>query len=228
MPTKPRPKARPKTGEPRSTQQPLKIDRLPPAVHEEILRLRNLRGKTWQEIEELSAQPESKGGFVKWDDLPTSTLELFPNLRIPHSNLHRWYDLRVRQVKNEAMRRADQAREIAEAFAKSNMVNGNEAVMNASRDVLMGVLTEDASEEGRINATKGLLKLAEVMQKARTNDIRERKVSVEEQTLQMKLDEIKRRTEKLIADVEGGGDGTQAPLTKEQLLERVRGIYGIA
>ncbi len=221
-------KARPKTGDARKTNQPLKIDRLPPSVHHTIQALYVQGGKVWTEIEELSAIPKDKGGFVDWENLPTEVLELFPTRRLPHSNLHRWFDLRVRQVRTETLRRADQAREIAEAFAKSNMVNGDEAVINASRDVLMGVLTEDSSEVGRMNAAKGLLKLAEVMQKAKTNEIRERKVSVDEQTLQVKLDEIKQRTEKLMKAVEGGDPNAPVQLTREQLLEQVKGIYGIA
>src|SRR5260370_1373314 len=102
------------------------------------------------------------------------------NMRIPHSNLHRWYDLRVRQVQKEVLVRSEQARTVAESFAKSNLVNGDEAVINAARDTLMGVLAEDGSEAGRLNATKGLIKLGELMQKARTNEIRERKVSVDD------------------------------------------------
>lgn len=221
-------KARPKTGEPRDTNQPLKIDRLPPSVHDAIKFLYSKRGKTWQEIEDLSAQPLDKDGFVNWDDLPTSVLELFPNMRLPRTNLHRWFDLRVAQVSKDVLVRSEQARVIAESFAKSQLVNGDEAVINAARDMLMGVLSEDSSEAGRLNATEGLIKLGNLMQKARTNDIRGRKVAVDEQTLQLKLDEIKRRTEKLIAAVEGGEAGAPVPLTREQLLEQVRGIYGIA
>jgi hypothetical protein len=219
---------RPKTGEKRVTNQPLKIDRLSPEVHHTILLLRNAKGKTWQEIEDLSALPVKEGGFVDWESLPTPVLELFPNMRLPHSNLHRWYDIRVRQVRSETMQRAAQAQEIAEAFAKSNMAHGNEAVLNASRAVLMGFLTEDATERGRLNATKGLLKLAEVMQKARTNDIRERKVSVEEQALQLKLDEIKRKAASVIKAVEGEEAGTAAPMSREDVLKAVREIYGVA
>jgi hypothetical protein len=126
------------------------------------------------------------------------------------------------------MLRSEQARAIAESFAKSNLVNGDDAVINAARDTLMGVLSEDGTESGRLNATKGLIKLGELMQKARTNSIRDRKVAVDEQTLQMKLEDIKRRAQKLIAAVEGGAAGAPVQLTREQLLEQVRGIYGIA
>lgn len=219
---------RPGTGDARKTNQPLKIDKLPSSVHDAIRRLYTRKGLTWTEIEALSSASLADGGFIDWEKLPQAVLDLFPNKRLPHSNLHRWFDLRIRQVRTETMHRAAQAREIAEAFAGSNMVNGDEAVLNASRDVLMGILTENSSEGGRMNAAKGLLKLAEVMQKAKTNEIRERKVSVDEQTLQVKLDEIKRRTEKLIQDVQGGDPDAPVRLSREELLERVKGIYGIA
>ncbi len=111
-------KSKPKTGQPRLWNQPLKIDRLPPSVHEAIITLRNKAGKTWPEIEELSALPADKGGFVEWENLPTPVLELFPEMRLPHSNLHRWYDIRVDQVQKQVMEYSAKAREIAQAFAK--------------------------------------------------------------------------------------------------------------
>ncbi len=221
-------KSRPKTGEKRATNQPLKIDRLPPVVHDAILILRNKAGKTWLEIEELSALPADKGGFVEWENLPTPVLELFPHMRLPHSNLQRWFDIRVDQVRKDVLVRSGQARAIAESFAKSNLVNGDEAVINAARDTLMGVLSEDGSEAGRLNATKGLIKLGELMQKAKTNSIRDRKVAVDEQALQMKLDAIKNKAASVIQAVEGEASGTATPMSREDVIKAVREIYGVA
>ena len=220
---------RPGTGDRRKTNQPLKIDRLPPKVHEAIVQLRNQFGKTWQEIENLSAEPvgEKTKGFVDWENLPTSVLELFPDLRLPHSNLQRWYDLRVDQVQRDVMHTSTKAREITRAFAKAGIVADDEAVINASRDTLMGILSEDGSVDGRANVAKALIKLGDLMQKAKTNKIRERKVTVDEGTLQMKLDEIKRRAEKLIKAVEKGDPGTAVQLTREELLGQIRGLYGV-
>jgi len=220
-------KPRPKTGERRETNQPLKIDRLPPSVHEAILILRNRRGKTWQEIEDLSAQPIDKDGFVDWDNLPVAVLELFPEMRLPKSNLHRWFDLRVEQVRKDVLVKSEQARAIAESFAKSQLVNGDEAVINAARDTLMGVLSEDGTEAGRLNATKGLIKLGELMQKARTNAIRDRKVAVDEQTLQLKLDEIKRKAGELIDSLEPKSGDAAPVVSREDVLRQVKDIYGV-
>ncbi len=176
-------KARKLTGEPRDRQQPLKIDRLPADVREMIHQLYVNQGKTWEEISLLSAEPKDKGGFIDWKNLPIAVLELFPDMRLPTTTLHRWFDLRIKQVSRDVMVRAEQARTIAEAFVKSNVAGGDEAVINAARDTLMGILAEDGSAAGRINATKGLLKLSEVMSRARTNEIRARRVSVDERKI---------------------------------------------
>lgn len=181
----------PKTGDKRRTNLPLKIDRLPVEVRDAILLLRD-KGKTWQEIEELSELPKDRGGFVDWEALPTAVLELFPDLRIPHTNLHRWHDLRVRQVTEETMARSAQAREIAAAFARSVVAGEDEAVLNAARDQIMSVLAEDATPKGRMKAAGALIALAEMMQERRLNDIKERKVATDERRMKL-LEERERQ-----------------------------------
>jgi hypothetical protein len=214
-------KTRPKTGEAREVNQPLKIDRLPSYVHDAILYLRNKLGKTWEEIEAQSAEkynPDWKStsgprrrsddgedgkvsavpadrGFVDWVDLPIAVLELFPDMRLPHSTVHRWYDLRVTQVQRDVLLRSKQAQEIAKAFVKANLVNDDQGVINAARDTLMGILAEDSSSQGRKSAAGGLIKLGELMQSAKQNEIRQRKVAVDERKIvQMEKDAEARRS----------------------------------
>ena len=67
-----------------------------------------------------------------------------------------------------------------------------------------------------------------LMQKAKTNAIRDRKVAVDEQALQMKLDEIKRKAASVIQAVEGEASGAEAPMSREDVLKAVREIYGVA
>jgi hypothetical protein len=195
-------KARPKTGEKREVNRPLNIDRLPVEVRDAILQLRDA-GKTWPEIEELSSLPYNPkwttkgGGFVNWEEQPTPVLELFPDLRIPHSNLHRWYDLRIRQVMAETMARSAQAREIAAAFAKSVVKGEDEAVLNAARDQIMSVLAEDGTPKGRMKAAAALIALAEMMQERRSNDIKERKVAVDARRMKLLEDREKRACERV-------------------------------
>lgn len=217
-----------KTGEPQKTEQPFKIDRLPVAVHEAITDLHNAKGKSWETIERFSAEPfgEKQLGFVEWDKLDTEVLALFPDKRIPSSSLHRWYDVRVKQASQAVRERSSQARVIAEAFAKASVEGSHEAVLNAARDQLMVVLAEDGSVEGRIATAKALTGLAVVMQSVRANDIKERKVAVEEQVLQLKIEEMQRKAQALLDEVEGG-KGDSPRMTNEQLAARIRETYGL-
>lgn len=212
-------KRRPRTGEKRTTNQPLKIDRLPLEVRDAILFLRNSRFKTWEEIEELSAEKydpdwqKKGGGFVHWEELPTPVLELFPDLRIPHTNLHRWYDLRVTQVTAETLRRSAQARELAAAFAKSVVEGADEAVLNAARDQLMYILAEDTDQKARLTATKGLIALAEVQKGVRANTIKERKVAVDERRIKA----LEAREELARRKLEAEADRLQKKAAKGQI-----------
>jgi hypothetical protein len=191
---------RPRTGERRRINQPLKIDKLPPEVHERILALRNRLNKTWEDIEAISAVPfdEKKGvGLVNWDALAPAAKKLFPEKRLPHTSLHRWYDLRVSQVRRDVEQRSTIARELAESFAKSVVLGGNEAVTNAARDQLMSLLAEDLTPKGRANATKGLIALAEILQAARANDIKERKVGIDARRIKLLEDRERQARERL-------------------------------
>jgi hypothetical protein len=198
-------KQRPRTGEPRRVKQPLKIDKLPPDVHGRILALRNRRGKTWEEIEAISAEPfdeKKHTGIVDWAALPAALEKLFPEKRLPHSSLHRWYDLRVSQVRRDVEQRSVVARELAASFAKSVVEGGSEAVTNAARDQLMALLAEDLTPKGRLNATKGLIGLAEILQSARANDIKERRVGIDARRIKLLEDREKVARERLDAETQ--------------------------
>lgn len=191
---------RPRTGERRQVKQPLKIDKLPSEVQDRILVLRNQRNKTWEQIEAISAEPynEKKGtGLVDWSALPPAVKSLFPEKRLPHTSLHRWYDLRFAQVRRDVEERSAIARELASSFAKSVVPGGNEAVTNAARDQLMALLAEDITPKGRVNATKGLIALAEILQAARANDIKERKVAVDARRIKILEDRERQARERM-------------------------------
>jgi hypothetical protein len=196
------PKPRPKTGEPRVKRQPLKIDLLPQAARDAIQALYD-GGRTWAEIAEKSAHPysakwrEDDGGFVDWEKLDLKVLEHFPEMRLPKTSLMRWYDLRVRQVMAETMRMAAQAREIAAAFAKSAVANGDEAVTNAARDMIMSILARSSAEADRMKAAKELLNLGFLMQTKRANTIKERKVAADERRIKL-LEEREQRTREAV------------------------------
>jgi hypothetical protein len=221
-----------KTGERRKANQPFHIDRLPPQVHDVILQMRNGRGMTFEEISACSAQPFSPGksaGFIEWDKLPPAVLKLFPKKQLPLSSLHRWYDVRVAQVRKDVMQRSEQARVIAESFAKSMLVNADEAVVNAARDTIMGVLAEDGSAGGRKAAARALISLAEVMQTARANNIKERKVSTEERKIKLLEEREAIQRHKLEREAqELERKHSKGELKREDIAKLVEMTFGIA
>lgn len=229
-------KPRPKTGEPRTTHQPLGIDRLPPSVHEAIKRLRARYGMTWLEIERLSALPYNKEwdselgkhGFVDWAPLDARVLDKFPERRLPDTSLHRWYDLRVAQVLKEIDQQGAISDKLAKAFAGRGIEGADAAVMNAARDVIFQML-QAQDEKGRDKAAAGLIALADVMNGAKRNVIRERKVAVDERAVaQMEKDaEAKRarfeqETSKVSAKLGKGKEITRDDINR--LRERVFGL----
>jgi hypothetical protein len=188
-------KARPGVGEKRKTRQPLNIDKLPGYVHEEIKK-RRAAGETWIEIEKASRE------FVKWDDLPTRVLELFPEMRIPVTNLMRWHDLRVEQAHSEILARSVAARELAEKFAERGFEKMPEAVMNALSDVIF-MLMEKPDVANDRDFRKDMAMLGLLLAENKKNELRERKVAVEEKRLgqiQSELDMKLKRFEKATND----------------------------
>lgn len=205
-----RSKSLPRTGESRQRRRVLSIDLLPMDVLEAIKLLRSQSGFTWQEIERLSSLPYSpkwraelgKHGFVDWDELPPAVVKAFPKLRLPHSNLHRWYDLKVEQAQKEILVRAEQARVIAQAFAEAGIDKMDDAVMNALRDLVFGMMLQ-MSDDGRSLIVKNLLAMAKLMNRAKANSIKERSVTIEERKLALMKKAIELKRKRLEQETEG-------------------------
>jgi hypothetical protein len=217
---------RPRTGEPRKTNQPLKIDRLPPDVLDAILDLRNKAPfRTWEQIQNLSALPKEQGGFVDWDKLPLETLKLFPEMRLGHTTLHRWYDLRIAQARKDVLQESVLAQKFASAFSGLNLPNANEAVVNALQAQIFGLIRNArAGDEDAFQ--KGLKDLTLAMTRMQRVELQARRVAVDEKAVQIKLDLIKEKAGKLIGEMEGRDGKPAVALTREDLLEKVREIYG--
>lgn len=180
-------KTLPKTGEARKTRQPLNIDRLPPETRELIIWWKNDQGKTWLEVEDLSRT------FVKWDMLDPLVVKLFPGKYLPRTNLHRWYDLRVEQVRRDVMARSERARELAEAFAKAGTSGDlNESVVNAARDTIFALM-ESADEKSRVKLQSGLLKLGLLLAEFEKNKIKQQTVDLETKRIAMLKEEADRK-----------------------------------
>lgn len=218
--------ARAKTGERRQVNQPLKIDLLPEKMRDRILTEHNTLGRPWEEIEMASPS------WDEWDKVNDSVLKLFPKRRLPHSTLHRWYDLRVSQVRRDVMAQAEQSREIAAVFAKASVDGGDEAVLNAARDLIFGLL-QQGGVGFQFAASKALIALGEVMQASRANQIKERKVAVDERKLKAleAREELRRRkleteTQNAAKKLSKGGAVTVEDINR--LRERTFGLPPIA
>ena len=206
-----------RTGEKPRVNQPLNIDRLPQSMRDRIVSEHDKRGRPWLEIEAESPRWE------EWKEVPQQVAEEFPGCRLPHSNLHRWYDLRVAQVQREVMQRAAQAREIAAVFSTAAVDGADDAVLNAARDLIFAILQE-GDTKSQATAAKGLIALAEVMQSARANDIKERKVAVDERrtaVLEKKLENMKGSVKGLKEAVD------KKEVSPEQLQQKLDEIYGL-
>ena len=226
-------KARPKTGEPRRTHQPLKIDLLPPNVREAIETLYD-RGRTWVEIAEQSAKPynakwnEDGGGFVNWEALDLKVLEEFPEMRLVKSTLHKWFDLRVSQARKRVLTESAQAREFAAAFAGNDLLNSNSAVINALRDQVFNLI-QSAGVGDKALFAKGLKDLTLAMSRMQRVELQAKRVEVDERRVaqQEKDAEIKRKQlTKEMDDAEKKITRGEA-LTKDD-IDRIRErVFGI-
>lgn len=223
-------KPKPKTGEPRVARQPLKIDRLPQSVRDAIQYLYD-HGRTWVEIAEQSAKPYSKewqkdgGGFVDWEEIDYDALDLFPGLKLPKSSLQRWFDLRISQVRKQVLAESARARAWAAEFAGKDLPGTNAAVMNAMRDQVFTLMQQVGSGDQR-KFLDGLNVLSLTLSRLQRVDLQARRVAVDEKNVQIKLDLIKEKAGKLLGAIEGGEGKPAIELTREDLLEKVREIYG--
>jgi hypothetical protein len=175
--------------------------------------LHSQSGLSWQEIERLSSLPYSpkwhdelgKHGFVNWEELPPGVVKAFPKRRLPHSNLHRWYDLKVEQVQKEMLVRAEQARVIAKAFADAGIDKMDEAVMNALRDLAFGMMHQ-LGDRDRDLTVKYLLNIAKLMNRAKANTIKQRSATIAERKLVLMEKNTGLKRKWLERESEGGAE----------------------
>lgn len=194
-------KPKPKTGEPRSTRQPLKIDRLPQSVRDAIQHLYDT-GHTWVEIAEQSAKPYSAewqkdgGGFIDWEQVDTDALDLFPGLRLPKSSLQRWFDLRVSQVRKQVLAESAKAREWAAAFAGNDLPGTNAAVMNAMRDQVFTLMQQVGSGD-QAKFLDGLNVLSLTLSRLQRVDLQAKRVEVDARKMKLLEDREKAARERV-------------------------------
>jgi len=177
------PKPRPKTGEEREVNRTLKIDLLPQAAKDASQQLRD-RGLTWPEIEAQSAKPFSRdwakdgGGFIDWDAIDTRVLEEFPDLKLPKSTLHRWWDLRIEQVRKQVLIESEGARKWAEEFASKSLEGSNAAVINALRDQVFTMM-RGVGPDDRQQFVKALQNLTLAMSRIQRVELQQKRVEAD-------------------------------------------------
>ncbi|SRR6266404_2425510 len=178
-------KQRPRTGEKRETRQPFAIDKLPSAWRDKIIGWR-AKWLTWEQIEEETKNLE----WAKLEEAePELVLSHFADKRIPHSTLHRWYDVRFSQEREEAEKERAISLQIVEQFAALGFDNLDESVKNALADVVFKQRRLSADPAKFQEALEGL---ALVLTRFKRTEIAKQRVELESK----KLDEITRRAEK--------------------------------
>ena len=179
-------KPRPKTGEAREVRQPLKIDKLPIELQDRIRRER-VSGRTWMEIEQDSPSWE------EWKTAPDAAKELFPRLRLPHSNLQRWYDLRWEQRLREMEAEAAKAKVIADALTARGFKALPDAVKTLLGEKLM-VLTSGGNDEEVIAAATDI---GHLLVKFEKNDLARQALKTEQKRVQILVDDAERKKRQL-------------------------------
>jgi len=207
-------KARPKTGEKRVVRQPLGIDQLPEEARAAIQQ-RRAEGCTWMEIEEASQK------FVAWKELPAKVAALFPHRRLPHSNLQRWYDLRVEQVNREMMEKAGRARELAGAFASRGFKDLPDAVRNALGDLVFSLMESGSSaDQGRLR--KELMELGWLLNDYKKTEIKQGVLAVQKKRVDLLERNFDKATNEAAGKLEKGRALTIDDINK--IRERTFGL----
>jgi hypothetical protein len=224
-------KPRPKTGEQRKTHLPLKIDLLPQSAREAIETLYD-RGRTWLEISEQSGKPYSEkwredgGGFINWEALDLAILEQFPEMKLPKSSLHRWFDLRVSQARKRVLTESAQAREFAAAFVGGDLLNSNSAVINALRDQVFNLI-QSAGTGDKVMFAKGLKDLTLAMSRMQRVELQAKRVEVDQRKIAI-LEEREKKAREAVDQLtqRAAKSGTsQFPIEEMNLLrERTFGL----
>jgi hypothetical protein len=191
------------------------MDKLPTELLDRVMQER-AAGRTWLEIEQMSSR------FEEWKKTTETVRAQFPGLKLPHSTLLRWHDLRVEQVKKEVLADQVKAREIAGLFAGKEFKDLPEAVRNALGDKVFA-LTQSTDNKTQL---KHLLDLGWLLAQQRKLELNERKQKTDERALQMKIEAMREKVQRLKKDVDGGGKKKQ--LSPEELKQRVDEIYGLS
>ncbi len=211
--------SRPKTGEARRVKQPLGIDRLPLKMQDRI-RAARIAGRTWMEIEEDSPT------WPEWNEgVASEAFDLFPGRRLPHSNLHRWYDLRVAQVMKEQEQRSIAAHAAADKVAARGFTNLTASVKHAMGETVFELMN---AEHNPIVIAEALANIGLLLARFDRNELARKRVEQEQEKIALltrKLELIETKSKAVAGEVEKAvADGKSLDL--KDLAAKVREIYG--
>lgn len=199
-----------KTGEPQRSKQPLSIDLLPGEMHDRIQKERSRSGKSFMRIEQESST------WTEWSKVDEKVQALFPGRRLPHSNLQRWWDLRKEQVREQVLAETERARVFAETFASRELKDGDEAAMNAIRDLAFSVM-QTASSGDQVKLLGALMEYGHLMVKFKRIELGKQKMQIERERLDLVAIKIKG----LKSDVD------RKKLSPKELKAKLDEIYGL-
>jgi hypothetical protein len=202
-----------KTGEPQRSKQPLSIDRLPQVMLDRIQKERSESGKSWSSIEAESPN------WKEWNDVPSQVLELFPDLRLPHSNLQRWWDLRIAQVRTQVLAETEQARALAESFKDREFKDADKAVVNAIRDQVFSMLHSVGDQKQFLKQLKDFGWLLAQFKKV---EVQQKKVQLDERKVEMAQKKLDKLTNDAAKQLEKGKPVTLDDINK--IRERTFGL----
>jgi hypothetical protein len=209
-------RGKPSTGQRRKANRPLLIDRLPVEMQERI-RLLRVAGKTFREIERESST------WKEWAQVPEEVRILFASCpdgaklgqpretgngkletvvyRLPHTNLCRWYDLRIEQVLREQQLRFAAAHALADRLAAGGFQNLTASVKHALGEFVFAVM-EAGEDSDKITAA--LTNLGHLLAKFDRNEIASRRVQLLEEEAERKKRQFERETNEAARKLEKG------------------------
>jgi hypothetical protein len=159
----------PATGQRRKRRRSLQLDLLPLALKDRI-RAERAAARTWAEIEQDSPH------WPEWEQAGPEVLARFPERRLPHSNLQRWYDLRVEQVMRERQAQSAAAHAAAEQCAARGFTDLTAAVKNALGEAVFELTLAGAGLDARIDA---LTNLSRVLARMEATEISRQRLELE-------------------------------------------------
>jgi hypothetical protein len=137
---------------------------------------RRAEGYSWVAIENDSPH------WPEWDQLDPALRACFPGLRLPHSNLHRWYDLRICQAGLRREDRSFAADAVVRRLAGGPFDDLPDAIKTTLGQLALAVLSAGGNP---LLQRKGLLCLARLLARFQANEIARQRLEIKKQRMEL-------------------------------------------